>query len=239
MSKRAFKVRTAIVALVCLMLLSVSCSSEQAEDQAQQEPTSQARTEEARPSSETTPSEPRGSLVPITHLTSSRAEVSVEELSQAQELAVPQEFQEVAGELLGRSDLGGSGSVEAVVDRVSRDPESLGLVPWEEVGPRVKALAVNGESLLDPGAEDPEAYPLRPENATFPDAGELRRVVVGGDIVLDRGQNYTVIQQGMGLDFPLDGGYAAVTGRTAEESTASEFGLIHQFTAERRGRPAR
>jgi poly-gamma-glutamate synthesis protein (capsule biosynthesis protein) len=94
---------------------------------------------------------------------------------------------------------------------------------------------VDGESLLEPGAEDPEGYPLRAENATVPDAGELRRVVVAGDIVLDRGQNYTVIQQGMGLDFPLDGGYAAVTGRTAEESTASEFGLIHQFTAERRG----
>ena len=232
--KRAFKVRTTIVALVCLMLLSISCSSERAEDQAKQGPTEDARTEDARTSSEAAPSEPRGSLVPIAHLTSSRDEVSVEELSQ-EELTVPRELQEVAGELLGRSDLGGSDSAEAVVERVSRDPESLGLVPWEEVGPQVKALAVDGQSLLDPGAANPEGYPLRLENTTVPDAGELRRVVVAGDIVLDRGQNYTVIQQGMGLDFPLDGGYAAVTGRTAEESTASEFGLIHQFTAERRG----
>ena len=159
----------------------------------------------------------------------------MEELSQ-EELAVPRELQAAAGELLGRSDLEGSDSVEDVVDRVSRDPESLGLVPWEEVSPGVKALAVDGESLLEPGVADPEAYPLSLDNATVPDARELRRIVVGGDIVLDRGQNYTVIQQDMGLDFPLDGGYAAVTGRTAEESEASEFGLIHQFTAERRGK---
>jgi poly-gamma-glutamate synthesis protein (capsule biosynthesis protein) len=44
-----------------------------------------------------------------------------------------------------------------------------------------------------------------------------------------------VIQQNMGLDFPLDGGYAAVTARTPEPSDASEFGIIHEFTAERQG----
>jgi poly-gamma-glutamate synthesis protein (capsule biosynthesis protein) len=60
-------------------------------------------------------------------------------------------------------------------------------------------------------------------------------VVVGGDVVLDRGQSYTVIQQGLGINFPLDGGYAAITGRTPEPSYYSETGVIHQFTAERRG----
>jgi poly-gamma-glutamate synthesis protein (capsule biosynthesis protein) len=39
----------------------------------------------------------------------------------------------------------------------------------------------------------------------------------------------------MGLDFPLDGGYAAVTSRVPESSYYSETGVIHQFTAERRG----
>jgi poly-gamma-glutamate capsule biosynthesis protein CapA/YwtB (metallophosphatase superfamily) len=53
--------------------------------------------------------------------------------------------------------------------------------------------------------------------------------------VLDRGQNYMVIQQGMGLDFPLDGGYAAVTSRVPEPSDYSETGIIHEFTAERTG----
>jgi poly-gamma-glutamate capsule biosynthesis protein CapA/YwtB (metallophosphatase superfamily) len=56
---------------------------------------------------------------------------------------------------------------------------------------------------------------------------------VGGDIVLDRGQYYMVIRRGMGIDFPLDGGYAAVTSRVPEQSSYSETGIIHQFTAER------
>lgn len=164
----------------------------------------------------------------------------MEELSQNAQLAIPEELSETANEMLGRSDLEGSdSSADAVVDRVSRDPEALGLVPLEEVDPQVKALTVDGETLLEPGAADPEGYPLRPEGTADPNVGELRRIVVAGDIVLDRGQNYTVIQQDMGLDFPLDGGYAAVTGRTAEESGASEFGIIHQFTAERRGEAGR
>jgi poly-gamma-glutamate capsule biosynthesis protein CapA/YwtB (metallophosphatase superfamily) len=44
-----------------------------------------------------------------------------------------------------------------------------------------------------------------------------------------------VIQKGMGLDFPLDGGYAAVTSRVPEPSDYSETGIIHEFTAERTG----
>ena len=60
-------------------------------------------------------------------------------------------------------------------------------------------------------------------------------MVVGGDIVLDRGQYYMVIRRGMGIDFPLDGGYAAVTSRVPEQSAYSETGIIHQFTAERTG----
>ena len=62
---------------------------------------------------------------------------------------------------------------------------------------------------------------------------------LGGDIVLDRGQYYMVIQRGMGIDFPLDGGYAAVTSRVPEQSTYSETGIIHQFTAERTGERGR
>ena len=54
--------------------------------------------------------------------------------------------------------------------------------------------------------------------------------------MLDRGQYYMVIQKGMGIDFPLDGGYAAVTNRVPEKSAYSETGIIHQFTARRTGR---
>jgi len=44
-----------------------------------------------------------------------------------------------------------------------------------------------------------------------------------------------VIQQGMGLDFPMGGGYAAITGRTLEPNPYSETGTVHQFTAVRTG----
>ena len=187
-----------------------------------------------RSRAETRSASPPESLVPIVHLTSNRESVSKDELSQNRELAVPQESRETAQELLGSSGFEGFDSAGAVVDYVSRNPEAMGLVPWDEVGPRVRALGVDGESLLVPGAA-PEDYALDPGSTPGPDPDELRRVVVGGDIVLDRGQNYMVIQQGMGLDFPLDGGYAAVTSRVPEPSDYSETGIIHEFTAERTG----
>jgi poly-gamma-glutamate synthesis protein (capsule biosynthesis protein) len=59
--------------------------------------------------------------------------------------------------------------------------------------------------------------------------------VLAGDVVLDRGLPYAVYQLGGGPGFPLDGGYAAVTRRRAVPSPYSEFGVIHEFRAERRG----
>ncbi len=173
-------------------------------------------------------------LVPIAHLTYRQESVSMEELAGRGDLAVPKKYAGTAGRLLGGSGFQMLGSTAEVVDRVSRTPEAMGLVPWDEVDTRVKALGVDDESIFEPG-QTVEDYPLAPDGMTMPDGEKLRRVVVGGDIVLDRGQYYTVIQQGLGLDFPLDGGYAAITGRTAEPSYYSETGTIHQFTAERRG----
>jgi poly-gamma-glutamate synthesis protein (capsule biosynthesis protein) len=158
--------------------------------------------------------------------------VSTADLSQAPELAVPQEFREAAGQLLSRSDLEDYDSTDAVVDYVGRTPEAVGLVPWDEVGPRTKALSVDGISLFDP---DPEGYPLRSGSTTVPDAGELRKVIVGGDIVLDRGQPFAVFEEGRGIDFPLDGGYAAITGRTLVPNPYDESNLVYQFEAERLG----
>jgi poly-gamma-glutamate synthesis protein (capsule biosynthesis protein) len=173
-------------------------------------------------------------LVPIAHLSSTAENISTQELSGAQNLAVGRGYRDEAEELIDSPRFESFDSEAAVVDHVSKTPEALGLVPWDEVGPRVKALSVDGRSLLD--SEGSKDYPLAPEGATVPDPEELRRVVVGGDIVLDRGQYYTVIQKGMGIDFPLDGGYAAVTSRVPEQSAYSETGIIHQFTAERTGR---
>ncbi|MDQ3911825.1 MAG: CapA family protein [Actinomycetota bacterium] len=160
----------------------------------------------------------------------------MEELSQTRSLAVPRELQESVGELLGRSDFQSFDSADAVLDHVSRTPEALGLVPWDKVEPRVRALAVDGKLLLEPGAANPESYPLRPSSASSGlDIQKLRRIVAAGDIVMDRGMPYVVFDQGRGIDFPLDGGYAAVTAHVSEPSQASEFGVIHQFNAERRG----
>ena len=99
--------------------------------------------------------------------------MSKDELSQNRELAVPQESRETAQELLGSSGFEGFDSAGAVVDYVSRNPEAMGLVPWDEVGPRVRALGVDGESLLVPGAA-PEDYALDPGSTTGPDPDELR-----------------------------------------------------------------
>jgi poly-gamma-glutamate synthesis protein (capsule biosynthesis protein) len=162
--------------------------------------------------------------------------VTVEELAQTEDLAVPQKLSGVAGELLGRSaGLESFDSAATVVDYVSQTPDAVGLVPWDAVNPRVKALAVDGKTLFAAGAPRPEDYPLGSGKMAGPDSDKLRRVVVAGDIVLDRGQNYTVIQQNMGLNFPLDGGYAAITGRTLVPNPYSESDLVHQFTAERQG----
>ena len=179
--------------------------------------------------------ETRGYLVPIAHLTSRRENVGTGSLSQVQGLAVPQDYREVASGLLEDSDLSGFDSAAAVVDHVSQTPGAIGLVPWEAVTPQVKALSADGQALLAADEAGIEGYPLAPESAGAPNPEKLRRVVIGGDIVLDRGQSYAVIQQGRGLDFPMDGGYAAITSRARVPNPYAPSEFITQFTAERRG----
>ena len=243
--KRTLGVPAAVlIVLVCLLPLLGSCSSERSEDRSGEnrragevraDRTYAPRTGEARGPSVAEPKREAAALVPIAHLTSTLESIGPEGLSRASGVAVGRGYREEAENLVGRSGFESFDSAGAVVDHVSRTPGALGLVPWDEVGPRVKALAVDGESLLDPEAVVSEGYPLGSEGATVPDHTGLRRVVVGGDVVLDRGQNYAVIQRGLGLDFPLGGGYAAITGRVAVPSYYSETGVIHRFTAERRG----
>src|SRR5215207_2189147 len=244
--RRAARARAALyaavlAALAALVLIPASCGPQQPDDprdlagQQTGERDAANEPENTGESSRRATPEPQGLLVPIAHLTSPRQNVTVEELSRVGKLAAPEDLGGEVDEMLGRSaeELRGFGSVAAVIDHVSRTPDAVGLVPWDAVSPRVKVLAVNGEALLGPNAVDPESYPLKVGGAVGPDRGRLRRIVVGGDIVLDRGQSYMAIDQGMGLDFALAGGYAAITSRTAEESQYSESGIIHQFTAER------
>ena len=234
------RLRTTVwAAIVAVILCLISCSSEQPQELAG------AKHEERGSGSETggtkdgsksadRPEAP-AALVPIAHLGSMRENVSMQGLSEARGLAVARGSREEADELVGGADFEGFASVEAVIEHVSRTPGALGLVPWDEVGPRVKALSVEGESLLEPDAPGTQDYPLGPEGATVPEPEKLRRMVVGGDIVFDRGQYYVVIRRRMGIDFPLDGGYAAITSRVPAQSAYSETGIIHQFTAGRIG----
>ena len=249
MTPRARAVLVAIALLLCLSVSPFACSSEKPEGQsgggngsgngpgdAQNKQSGTAGNEDDQELSKGGGQpEPPAALVPVAHLSSTLEDVSMQDLSGARKLAVARGSRGEAAELVGRGEFEGFDSVDAVIEHVSTTPGALGLVPWDEVGPRVKALSVDGESLLDPDTAGAENYPLMPEGATVPDAGKLRRMVVGGDIVLDRGQYYTVFRRGMGIDFPLDGGYAAVTSRVPEQSAYSETGIIHQFTAEPTG----
>ncbi len=234
-----------IAVMICLLPLLFGCSSEGSRDQSD----GSGRTDEGQRTSATRGGQTgnagdgstgarrtktQAALVPIAHLSSTAENISTQELSGTRNLAVGRGYRDEADELIDNPRFESFDSEAAVVDHVSKTPEALGLLPWDEVGPRVKALSVDGRSLLD--SEGSGDYPLAPEGATVPDPKELRRVVVGGDIVLDRGQYYMVIQNGMGIDFPLDGGYAAVTSRVPEQSAYSETGIIHQFTARRTGR---
>ncbi len=246
---RAWAALVVVSGLVCLPLL-FSCSAEQPENGDADRRTGEAREGEGREvraeatgsrsteeaTTATRMPDPQAPLVPVAHLSSLRESVSLEELSAADELSVPSGSLGVAEDLVDRPGFRSLDTAEAVVDRVSRTPGALGLLPWNEVEPRVKALAVGGRSILEPGASDLSGYPLRFEEGMGPDPGELRRIVIGGDVVLDRGQSYMVIQHGMGLDFPMDGGYAAITGRTLEPNPYDASGTVHRFTAVRTGR---
>src|SRR5919112_2058981 len=234
--------RTPVMMAVIAVMISafppvVACSSEESKDRSGQGQRADA-TRGGQPESSRTEgahrSEQQAALVPIAHVSSTLENVSKTELSGTRRLAVGRGYRDEAEGLLDSSRFETFDSEKTVVDYVSKTPDALGLVPWDEVGPEVKALSVDGEALLE--QEGGTDYPLRPEGATVPDPGKLRSVVVGGDIVLDRGQYYMVIQRGLGIDFPLDGGYAAVTSRVPEPSAYSETGIIHQFTARRTGR---
>jgi hypothetical protein len=99
--------------------------------------------------------------------------VSLRDLSEAEELWVPRGSLGAAKDLIDRPGFQGLVSAEAVIDHVSRTPGALGLVPWDKVGPRVRALAVEGRSILEPGAADLSNYPLRFSGGAEPDPREL------------------------------------------------------------------
>lgn len=261
-ARRAIYLPAALTTLIVLSLSLVSCLPEQSDvsDSTGDSTDGPARTEAQTLHERTTGStggtssgaqpDPRQALVPIAHLSSQMESVTTEELLQNQDLLVAKESAQLATEQLGAgaSEVRNTRSHELdhdseTVERVSRTPGSIGLVPWDAVTPEVTALAVEGVSVLESEGQDSRDYPLASDAASKaqaaptegPDPEKLRRVVVGGDVVMDRGMVYTTLRQNKGLQFPLDGGYAAITKRTPQQSGASEFGVINKFEAERRG----
>jgi poly-gamma-glutamate capsule biosynthesis protein CapA/YwtB (metallophosphatase superfamily) len=231
-----------VLAMLSSVLLSslVSCSSEPLERLASVKNETVRELSEglARQLEETTeapPPEPRAYLVPVAHLTSPLEKVTLKDLSRDHAPAVPRGLREPLAGLLDEGPLKPFASAEAIVEHVSRTPGAVGLVPWQDVDPRVKVLALGESAPLGPGSAPPEDYPLALGDASPPEPEKLRRLVLAGDVVLDRGLPYAVYQLGGGPGFPLEGGYAAVTWRRAVPSEFSEFGVIHEFRAERLG----
>lgn len=178
---------------VASSLLLASCSAEPLERlavQAGTEPAPPPRPD-SREHTRENAREPRAYLVPVTHLASTLESVTVQDLAQDAGPAVPRRLSEPLAELLDDPNLEPLRSAEAVIEHVSQTPGAIGLVPWESVDPRVKVLAVDDDHPLQPGAET-EDHPLALGDAPSPDPEDLRRVVVAGDVVLDRGLPYAV-----------------------------------------------
>jgi hypothetical protein len=93
----------------------------------------------------------------------------------------------------------------------------LGLVAAPDLEPALRALAIDGRSLVgnervDDLADWPltASLPLPPEEGW--DQSRTWVLVAGGDSFTDRGVYDTVVRRGRGVDFPFDGGTAKVTG---------------------------
>jgi len=110
----------------------------------------------------------------------------------------------------------------ALANDLSKNRKRLAFLRADEIGPSVRALswgrdALYGvdrvETLADwPLVASVPVDPAAPEAAYDPAAAWT--LFAGGDILLDRGVAKAVKVDGKGVDFPFDGGTAAITGRT-------------------------
>src|SRR5215208_5671171 len=137
-----------IVVMISLFPLLFGCSSEGAKDQSD----GSRRTDEGQRATATRGgqtgnagdlskgargTETQAALVPIAHLSSTTENISTQELSGTRNLAVDRGYRDEAEELLDGPRFESFDSEAAVVDQVSKTPDALGLVPWDELGPRV------------------------------------------------------------------------------------------------------
>ena len=98
-------------------------------------------------------------------------------------------------------------------------PEILGILRAEEIGLGMRALGVDGVSLFgEQRTADLAKWPLlvgEPADAapsTF-DPGAVWTLAAGGDVMLDRTVYLRAVRDGLGPNYPWDGGFARITGR--------------------------
>jgi hypothetical protein len=96
---------------------------------------------------------------------------------------------------------------------------ALGVMRMTDVGPAVRALAIDDVSLFGVDrAAALEDWPVRIEvSGVRPrdvDPAATWTMVAAGDILLDRGVARQVTQLEKGVDFPYDGGFVEITGYT-------------------------
>ena len=142
---RAPVMMAVIAVMISLFPLLFGCSSERSKDQADEGQRASAtrggQTGNAGEGSKgARRTETQAALVPIAHLSSTADNISTQELSGTRNLAVGRGYRDEAEALTDSPRFESLDSAAAVVDHVSKTPEALGLVPWDEVGPRVKAL---------------------------------------------------------------------------------------------------
>jgi len=94
---------------------------------------------------------------------------------------------------------------------------ALGLVAATSLGPSMRALKIDGESLHgNDRVDDTVEWPLTVTLGLAPeevwDQSDTWVLVAGGDSFTDRGVYERVVREGKGVDYPFDGGTARVTG---------------------------
>jgi poly-gamma-glutamate synthesis protein (capsule biosynthesis protein) len=123
---------------------------------------------------------------------------------------------------------------DAIRVAVNADAGTLGLLPAAEVTPDVRALSLDGFDLFgNDRLRDVAAWPLLVPAApgadppTF-DPATTWTLVAGGDVMLDRSIHERTVQEGMGADYPWDGGFAEITGRRCCTTAGGRLPIVRR-----------
>jgi poly-gamma-glutamate synthesis protein (capsule biosynthesis protein) len=201
------------------------------------QPVVDARSPDTEPSPDLTPATApasvplRSALVPVVGFWSTTPGIAREELDAALAGRSPV-FRRVlvSGALPGATP----STPDLIRAAVNADPGTLGLLPAGEVTPAVHALAIDGVDLFGNGRlRDLTAWPLlvpaspgvRPPSF---DAATTWTLVAGGDVMLDRSVYRRTVRQGKGADYPWDGGFAEITGRSCCTSAGKRLPTVRR-----------